>query len=87
MPKKENREKSQRTNLLTILLGLWLLQSNKLRKTLVLVSGHSTVTTTLEGEIELKMLVQMFLESLISDKSHPTDTAVVFASFEYLSLG
>ena len=33
------------------------------------------------------MLVQMFLESLVSDESHPADRAVVFDSFVYLSLG
>ena len=69
------------------MLGLWLLQSNKLRKTLVLVSGHSAITTTLKREVEFKMLVQMFLESLVSDESHPADRAVVFDSFVYLSLG
>lgn len=33
------------------------------------------------------MLVQMFLERLVSDESHPADRAVVFDSFVYLSLG
>ena len=68
------------------MLILWLLQSNKLEKTLVLVSGYSAVTTTLESEIDIKMLEQMFLESLISDESHPANSAVVFDAFVYLSL-
>ena len=75
--KKKDREKSQETSLLTILLVLWLSQCNEFRKTLVLIPGHGSITTTLEGEIKIKMLVQVLLHGLVSHKSHAADGTVV----------
>ena len=74
---KKDREKSQETSLLTILLVLWLSQCNKFRKTLVLIPGHGSISTTLDDLVVFEMLVQVLLHGLVPHKSHAADGTVV----------
>ena len=74
---KTDREKSQKIFSLTILLVLWLSQCNKFREALVLIPWIGSITTTLDDEIKIKMLVQVLLHGLVSHKSHAADGTVV----------
>ena len=68
------------------MFALGLSQSNEIRKPLILVSCHGAIATSLEHQVLLEMLIQMVLQSLISDKAHSTNCAVVLDSLIDLGL-
>ena len=73
--------------LLTILLTLWLSDSDKLLEALVLVTCHCAVTTTFQRQIELEMRVQVLLQCLVPHESHTANAAVEFDSLEDFNSG
>ena len=72
---------------LTILLVLGLPHGYELRETLILVTGHRSISSLLQGEVQFKMGVQMLLQCLITHESHATYVAVKLNAFEDFNLG
>ena len=75
-----------RESLLTILLALGFSDGNELREALVLVTGRSTLASTLGREIQLEVRVQVILQCLVTDEPHSTDAAVELDAVECFCL-
>ena len=72
---------------LTILLYYVFARSYEISKALILVAGHCTITSFLQGKVLLKMGVKMLLEFEISHESHAANVALKFNSLENFILG
>ena len=72
--------------LLTILFGDVLAWSHEVSKALKLVAGHRAISSSLKGQVLLKVCVQVLLECDVADESHAADAAVELDSRKNFSL-
>ena len=72
--------------MLTVLLNYFLASLHEVYKALILVACHCSISSPLQGQIWLKMCIQMFFEGQIANESHATDVALELDTLEHFDL-